>query len=286
MDNWQDYHTVNNHAVNTVVGNVRVLPGLYSPQLGNSRDILVYLPPSYEAGSQEYPVLYTHDGQNLFDEITSFAGEWLVDETMERLSHEGIEAIIVGIPNAGKERADEYSPYVDEKYGGGRGDDYLVFIIQTLKPIIEADFRVQKGPQNTGLLGSSMGGFISLYGFFRHPEIFGLAGIMSPSFWFADDAIYPFIAQTQFVKGRIYMDAGTREHSSRGRKVSNVIQSRRYYASVRRMHRLLAKKGYQPRRDLLYVEEKWAHHEERAWARRLPPAIRFLLDRPAGADSL
>ena len=282
VDNWQDYHSANNNAVNTVVGNVKVLANLQSPELGNSRDILVYLPPTYETGSQKYPVLYTHDGQNLFDETTSFSGEWHVDETMEELSQEGIEAIIVGIPNAGAERMDEYSPFLDEKYGGGRGDDYLAFIIQTLKPIIETDFRVKIGPQNTGLLGSSMGGFISLYGFFRHPEIFGLAGIMSPSIWFANGAIFRFMAQTPFVGGRIYMDVGTRELGS-GRKISNVLKSRRYYATVRRMHRLLVKKGYRPHRDLLYIEEKWAHHEEIAWARRLPPAIRFLLDRPSGS---
>ena len=277
MARWQEYQSTVNGSDHSVVGNVMVLPDLASPQLGNSRDILVYLPPSYEDNKDGYPVLYFHDGQNLFDEVTSFAGEWQVDETMEALAAEGIEAIVVGIPNAGPDRIDEYSPFVDKRLGGGRGDDYLDFVIGTVKPVIEADFRVKTGPKHTGLLGSSMGGYISLYGFFRHPETFGLAGLMSPSLWFARGAIFQFMDQSAKVRGRIYMDAGTREINGQQGKLMNVVQSRRYYASVRRMQRLLVKKGYRPRRDLLYIEEKWAHHEENAWARRLPRAIRFLL---------
>ncbi len=125
-----------------------------------------------------------------------------------------------------------------------------------------------------------MGAFISLYGFFRFPNVFGTVGIMSPSFWFARGAIYTFVENSPFNPGKIYLDVGTREHGD-GRTVLKA-HSRRYYASVRRMQRLLVKKGYRPRRDLLYVEEKWAGHEEQAWARRLPTAIRFLLD---SADS-
>ncbi|MFZ0547460.1 MAG: alpha/beta hydrolase-fold protein [Candidatus Promineifilaceae bacterium] len=249
--------------------------GLHSPQLNNNRDILVYLPPSYKQSNKQYPVLYMHDGQNLFDAVTSFAGEWQVDETMQNLSKEGIEAIVVGIPNAGEKRLDEYSPFSQMKLGGGEGDQYLAFLTETVKPIIDSSFRTYPEREHTAIFGSSMGGYISLYGFFHCPKIFGMAGIMSPSFWFARGALYTYVEDAPYSQGKIYLDVGTREHGD-GRFVMRA-HSRRYYASVRRMQRILVKKGYRLRNDLLYVEEKWAGHEERAWARRLPAALRFLL---------
>jgi predicted alpha/beta superfamily hydrolase len=189
MANWQDYRDIQTGNGHTVVGNLKLLTSLKSPQLENQRDILVYLPPSYESESRRYPVLYLHDGQNLFDAATSFAGEWQVDETMEALSEEGLEAVVVGIPNAGAARLDEYSPFHEENYGGGLGDQYLAFITQAVKPLIDTDYRTLPGREHTGIMGSSMGGLISLYAFFRHPEVFGFAGALSPSFWFAKGAI-------------------------------------------------------------------------------------------------
>ncbi len=277
MATWLDYSTYRHHQYHTVKGNVKVLTQLESPELDNKRDIIVYLPPSYEQSDKPYPVLYMHDGQNLFDAATSFAGEWQVDETMEALSQEGIEAIVVGIPNMGEKRLDEYSPFRQLKLGGGQGEQYLTFLTETLKPIIDADFRTCPGREHTAILGSSMGGFISLYAFFHFPETFGLVGVLSPSFWFARGAMYTYIENVPFSPGKIYLDVGTREHGGGKSKVMK-SHSRRYYASVRRMYRLMVKKGYRPRRDLLYVEEKWAGHEEQAWARRLPAGIRFLLE--------
>ncbi|HSG18254.1 MAG TPA: alpha/beta hydrolase-fold protein [Anaerolineae bacterium] len=276
---WQDYQATRNGRAHSVIGNVKVLQDLESAELGNRRDILVYLPPSYESGNNEYPVCFLHDGQNLFDEATSFAGEWRVDNTMETLSQEGVEAIMVGIPNSAEERLDEYSPFHSSKLGGGRGDLYLQFLINQVKPLIDAEFRTLPDPADTGIMGSSMGGLISLYAFFHHPEAFGFAGVMSPSLWFANGAIYDFVRKAPFNAGRLYMDAGTREYGGDSTWSSRPFHSRRYYAGVRRMYRLLVKKGYRPRRDLLYVEEKRANHDEEAWARRLPAAIRFLLDR-------
>ena len=277
MAEWQDYLIAKAGDDHTIAGNVIVLEDLESPQLGNRRDILVYLPPSYDSGNGRYPVLYLHDGQNLFDQATSFAGEWQVDETMETLSREGIEAIVVGIPNAGMARLDEYSPFHDPPRGGGQGDPYLSFIVDTVKSIVDDEFRTRPGREHTGIMGSSMGGLISLYAFFRHADVFGLAGIMSPAFWFANGAIYDYVQEAPFVGGKIYMDAGTREEGGSMKYLFGLYRSRRYYGGVRRMQRLLVKKGYRPRRELLYMEEKWARHEEQAWARRLPKAIRFLL---------
>ena len=274
MSDWQVYLASKNEDEHTVSGKLMVLEDLKSPQLGNERDILVHLPPSYGNG-RRFPVIYMHDGQNLFDASTSFAGEWRVDETMETLAREGIEAIVVGIPNTGIDRLDEYSPFVEPGLGGGRGDDYLRFIIQTVKPIIDADYCTRPDRENTGIMGSSMGALISLYAFFRYPQIFGFAGAMSPAFWFARGAIYNYVRKADFQPGKIYLDAGTREFGDiRGRSRN---RSRRYCARIRRMQRLLARKGYQPRRDVLYVVDKWARHEEEAWARRYPGAVRFLL---------
>jgi len=275
---WQAYLRTRNGKPHTVSGNLKVLQDVASTRLRNKRDILVYLPPSYEAGSRRYPVFYLHDGQNLFDAATSFAGEWQVDETMEALSQDGVEAIMVGIPNAGKARINEYSPFDTADFGDGRGDMYLDFIIDQVKPLVDAEFRTLSGPTHTGIMGSSMGGLISLYAFFRRPETFGFAGVMSPALWFARNAIFDTVRRAEHNAGRLYMDAGTREYG--GESIWSILpfRSRRYYASVRRMYRLLVKKGYRPKRDLLYVEERNAGHNEAAWARRLAPAIRFLLD--------
>ena len=276
---WQEYNDVYpQDAGHRVTGNILVAQDVHSPQLQNTRDIIVYLPPSYNQTASRYPVLYMHDGQNLFDHATSFAGKWCVDDTMEDLARkEGLEAIIVGIANAGHSRLDEYSPFVDPTLGGGHGNQYIAFIANSVKPAIDKVFRTLPQRRKTGIMGSSMGGLISLYAFFRREDIFGFTGVMSPSLWFAKGAIYSYVESASYLPGRIYLDAGTREMGGSRWSLDKRIQSRRYYASVRRMKRMLVQKGYRPRRDIMHVEEKWAIHNEDAWARRLPGAIRFFL---------
>lgn len=271
--NWLDYRQWKTE--HTVSGTVMVLPEVWSPQLENQRELLVYLPASHHESSRRYPVIYMHDGQNLFDALTSYTGEWYVDETMMGLEQEGIEAIIVGIPNMGGERLNEYSPFIQARLGGGRGDQYLDFLTQTVKPLIDASFLTLPERESTGILGSSMGGLISLYGFFRHPQIFGMAGAMSPAFWFGQRAIFPYVENAPYVPGKVYLDAGTLE--ARGRQ----LISRKYAWSVtgaaQEMRDLLVAKGYRDGKDVLYVEEGGAPHHESAWARRLPDALRWLL---------
>ena len=284
---WLDYHDhYTSRPDHFISGIVRVAPQVHSPQLNNRRDLLVYLPPSYHQTTRRYPVIYMHDGQNLFDHATSYAGEWGVDETMEMLAHtEGLEAIIVGIPNAGPHRLAEYTPFRDRHLGGGHGDSYLSFITDTLKPIVDGDFRTLPGRRYTGIMGSSLGGLISLYGFFHRSDVFGFAGVMSPSLWFADEAIYATIESADYQPGKIYLDAGTRELGEQpSGRLHRATASRRYYASVRRMKAILVRKGYRPLRDLLHVEEKWAGHSESSWGRRLAPALRFLLSEALRQD--
>lgn len=229
----------------------------------------MYLPPSYRESERRYPVLYMHDGQNIFDEATSHVGEWQVDESMQMLAREGIEAIVVGIPNMGAERLNEYSPFRDPKHGGGKGEKYLEFLVETVKPLIDAEFRTRPDRGHTGVMGSSMGGFISLCACYLHPEIFGIAGVVSPAFWFADGAIYGFVEKAPQVPGRLYMDVGFRELT-----LSHV--SSRYLEGVRRMHRLLLQKGWRLGQDYFYLEDPEGVHNERHWARRFPEMVRFL----------
>ena len=267
MAEWKDYPAEAGGAAHTVVGSIRVLERLRSPQLRNERDILVYLPPSYATSARRYPVIYMHDGQNLFDAGTSFAGEWAVDQTLEAASEDGLEAIVVGIPNQGPDRVHEYSPFRDPQRGGGKGARYMRFIIDTIKPIIDADFRTSPGREHTGIAGSSLGGLISLYGFFRHHDVFGFAGIMSPALWFANGAVLPWIARQPFVGGRVYIDIGMREGD-------------RVVADLKRLRDMLQAKGYRHLHDLLCVFDTAGDHSERAWARRLRRKLHFLLDIP------
>jgi predicted alpha/beta superfamily hydrolase len=271
---WKDYPSVDDGKPHTVVGTVRILEGLHSPELGNERDILVYLPPSYSVDDgRRYPVLYMHDGQNLFDAATSFSGEWEVDQTLESASAEGLETIVVGIANTGPERLNEYSPFPDAKHAtAGRGDTYLDFVVRTLKPIIDRDFRTLPERGSTGIAGSSMGGLISLYAFIRNAETFGFAGVMSPALWFGERAILPYVQAAPFVPGRIYVDVGTRE-------------GRETLADVRRLRDMLVEKGYRKGEDFLYVVEMGGTHSEAAWARRLRKELEFLLGGAASADA-
>ena len=247
---------------------LEVLEAVHSPELDNQRDVLVYLPPSYHRSDRSYPVLYMQDGQNLFDPSTSFAGEWGVGRAMNAAARRGLEAIVVGVPNMGSERLDEYSPYADPTVGGGgKGAAYADFLARTLKPIVDRRFRTEPGWERTVVAGSSMGGLISLYAFFKHPRTFGFAGVMSPALWFAGHSIFPFIHECPFVPGRLYLDVGTSEGSEG-------------LHDVRRLKEMLTRKGYRTGRELLYVVEMGGQHNERAWARRLRRELHFLLGVP------
>lgn len=267
---WLNYADQKEH--HTVLGDVKIKPGFWNPYNRNRRDILVYLPPTYHENDKPYPVIYMHDGQNLFDAHTSYAGEWHVDESMNALSHDGLGAIVVGLPNMGETRIDEYSPFPDSRHGGGKGDQYLNFIVNKVKPIVDRDFRTLSDRLNTGIIGSSMGGLISLYAFFRHPETFGLAAAMSPSFWFGADKFFPYIKSQPYHAGKVYLDTGTAESIGivRRHEISHTI--------VKEVHDILAEKGYQPAKNLTYVEDEGAGHNEQAWAHRFPQAVRFLLN--------
>ncbi len=209
---WEDLGGTN-PGMGTAAPNVSILnEAFYIPQLNRDRRIWLYLPPNYETSNKEYPVLYMHDGQNLFDANTSFAGEWEIDETLNQLFEEGdYGCIVVGIDNGGANRLDEYSPWLNPDYGGGQGDEYINFIINNLKPYIDQNYRSKTEPEFTGIMGSSMGGLISLYAGTAYPEVFGRIGSFSPAYWFADE-IYDHASDSNHPDPiKIYSIAGEQE---------------------------------------------------------------------------
>jgi predicted alpha/beta superfamily hydrolase len=245
-------------------GTLELIPNVFSPQLRNERDLLVYLPEGHDRGERRYAVIYMHDGQNLFDPATSFAGHWQVPETMAQASIQGFDAIVVGVPNMATERIAEYSPFVDPKLGGGKGERYVEFLVRTVKPLIDRRYHTHTDRRHTGIGGSSMGGLISLHAFFTRPETFGFTAVMSPSLWFADGAIFPVIEGAEHHPGRIHLDIGG-------------LEGERHVANARRLRDLLEAKGYRRDQDLHWVEDELGQHTESAWAWRFREAIAFLL---------
>jgi predicted alpha/beta superfamily hydrolase len=233
------------------------------PQLDRTRRIWLYLPPDYESTDKTYPVLYMHDGQNLFDETTSFSGEWEVDESLNELFDNGDEGVIViGIDNGGVHRLDEYSPWVNAQYGGGEGDEYVDFIVETLKPFIDASFRTKSDRDNTGIMGSSMGGLISMYAAVEHQDVFSKAGIFSPSFWFSSE-VYTHVENTgKQYDMKFYMLGGEQESAS-------LIQQ------METMENTLQEAGFDDS-EIILVTHSDGQHSEWYWRREFPDAYAWL----------
>ena len=258
----------------TLTGNIKRHRAFPSKVLGNRRDVLVYLPPGYRRFStKDYPVLYLHDGQNVFDAATAFAGvEWGVDETAERLIQKKLiePLIIVAVANTGEERIHEYAPtrgVIDarakrKKRSRGLARLYGHFLMNELKPFIDRKYRTKREAAFTGLGGSSLGGLATLAIGILYPQAFSRLIVMSPSIWWDDFAIYRLVDSIeQKPPLRIWLDTGTAEPGwEQGRELRN---------------RLIGK-DWKLLDDLQYLEVKGADHSEAAWARRVEPALRFL----------
>ena len=210
IENWTNFIETKS----TTTANVETLSDAFEmPSLGKQRRIWVYLPPNYHESNERYPVLYMQDGQNLFDAKTSYSGEWEVDETLDALFDEkGIKIIVIGIDNAGKERIDEYTPWKLKGYKSNqKGEAYINFISQTLKPFVDKNYRTLNNSQNNGIMGSSLGGLISHYAVLKYPETFGFAGVFSPSFEMAPKSFQFTQNHSQQKSSRIYYMAGDSE---------------------------------------------------------------------------
>jgi alpha-glucosidase len=199
-----------------------------APQLQASKKIWVYLPKNYTSTKKKFPVLYMHDAQNIFDTKTSYSGEWNVDEKLDSLN---AQVIVIGIEHGNEKRMDELTPYKNEKYGGGNADNYLEFIVKTLKPEIDKKYRTNLNPRNTAIMGSSLGGLASYYAILKYPTIFGKAGIFSPSFWFNRNEIVELTTKTPKLKTKIYFLCGDNEGDADViadlNKIDNLVSEKR-----------------------------------------------------------
>ena len=258
---WKDDHPMEPKK-HTASANVHIISENFAiPQLGRQRRIWIYLPADYATSNKKYPVIYMHDGQNLFDEFTSGYGEWGIDEIMDKLPAKD-ESIIVGIDHGGENRIMEYDPY-DSKYGKGRGDDYVDFLVKTLKPYIDANYRTEKNAQHTTIVGSSMGGLISMYAILKYPNVFGNAGVFSPAFWIAPD-IYQYAQQTNLpTKARIYFVCGDSEDKT-------------MVADMQKMAVIIQAKGISENNTPTTIMQG-AKHNEKQWNTDFPAFYSWLL---------
>jgi len=214
-----------------------------------SHKVWIYLPPNYDKTSKKYPVIYMHDAQNLFDAATSYAGEWEVDETLNKLYEKtGKGFIVVGIENAGEERLNEYTPWVNKKYGGGKGAIYMDFIANMLKPYIDDNYRTKKQQKHTGLIGSSLGGLISYYGGLQYPKTFGKIGALSTSFWFSEKVV-DFTQEKGNLKNvNLFLLVGGKEGDDTDK-------------DTQKMEKLLLKTGFKPKNLKTKINPEGEHNE-------------------------
>ncbi len=267
----------------TVLGVLEIVP-FTSKIFHNTRMLRVWLPANYGSprnAHRSYPVLYMQDAQNLFDDATSNAGEWHVDETVDHLvgSFKIPPMIVVGIDHAGEKRSSEYLPYYDphnKQYRTPnekdlRGKDYATFLLTEVMPFIERKYRVSRGQANSGIGGSSYGGVISLYIALQHPGIFGHLLVESPVLGVGDGQLLKDAQQARQLPRKMFLGMGTNEtHDSE--------YNAQLVKRAEELEAILRKKGMGPDRLKVVVEEG-ATHNEGAWSRRLPEALLFLYGR-------
>ena len=202
-------------SLHTATKEVRVLASpVWLKALQRYRRIWVYLPGNYEKEpNRHYPVIYFHDGQNIFDNATSAYGEWKLDEALNQLEKEpGWEPIIaVGIDHGGTERLNELTPFRHPKYGGGLGENYAKAVVEDVKPLIDSLFRTKSKAASTGIAGSSLGGIESLYMAYAYPNVFSKALIFSPALWFSDSLRQFCKSKPPSKNLRLYWVCGTNE---------------------------------------------------------------------------
>ncbi len=262
--NWNDGQPQNKPS--TASENVHIFSEeFFIPQLNRKRKISVYLPPNYETTKSHYPVLYIQDGQNVFDVSTSYSGEWEVDETLNTLLQEtGFGLIVVAINHGNEKRINEYSAWDNVKYGKGEGEQYLDFIINTLKPEIDKAFRTKSDAEHTAIMGSSLGGLFSFYATMSKPEIFGKAGVFSPSFWFANDSFEFAKSRANLKENRMYFLTG-------GKESDNMVEN------ARNMVSLMKENGFNSEN----IHEKTVAngiHSESFWKSEFKEAITWLFN--------
>jgi predicted alpha/beta superfamily hydrolase len=280
VENWRDFSP--RRESHSVVGDFELHLDFAASKLDNKRTVLVHLPPGYKNDEERrYPVLYMHDGQNLFDAGSSFIGvEWNVDETVSRMVDAGQidPLIVVGIYNT-SDRVFEYTPAPDPAKGGGGASLYADFIVNDVKPFIDSNYRTLPDRAHTGVMGSSLGGLVSLYLGWSRPDVFSRVAAMSTTYWWANNDIIRMVEEADPPEGiKVWIDIGTAEDQTDrdGDGVPDIM------ALHRRMRDVLMEKGFELSRNLAYVEDDGAVHNERAWAARFPRALGFLFPAAPG----
>ena len=238
------------------------VPPLRMPKLGSARKLRVYLPPDYTKGAQRYPVLYMFDGQNLFDEATSYAGEWGVDETLDALAREGFPAIVIGTDHGGEQRFNELIPYWNVRFLPNEGALFIDDVVHAIKPFVDANYRTLPDRDHTAVVGSSLGGLSADYAIHRYPDVFGKAGVFSPSYWVSDEP-FAIARRTALLAGsRVYLYTG-------GREGAESVSQLETMASILRAH------SHGDDSVTMHVMPE-AEHNEAAWRAEFPRAVRWL----------
>ncbi len=250
----------------TATENVKIISENFDvPQLKTTRRIWIYLPKDYETSRKKYEVMYLQDAQNLFNAATSYAGEWQVDETLNKIFKKtGKSLIVVGIDNGGEKRIEELSPYKNAKYGGGNGDNYVKFIVETLKPFIDKNYRTKPQRKFTTIGGSSLGSLISVYSAVKYPETFGKVLAFSSAFWFNAKEMNEFISSSKvnLKQQKYYFIQGKHEDEDMEEQTKRVIEN-------------LKSKNVKPKNIFLKIDED-GKHNEMYWRREFEGAVLWL----------
>ena len=250
----------------TATENVKIISENFDvPQLKTTRRIWIYLPKDYETSHQKYSVMYLQDAQNLFDDTTSYAGEWQVDETLNKIFEKtGKSVIVVGIDNGGEKRIEELSPFKNAKYGGGNGENYVKFIVETLKPYIDKNYRTKSCKKHTTIGGSSLGALISVYAAVKYPETFGKVLAFSSAFWFNAEDLNAFISHSKvnLKHQKYYFVQGKHEDEDMEAQTQRVIET-------------LKSKNVKSKNIFLKIDED-GKHNEMYWRREFEGAVLWL----------
>lgn len=243
--------------------------------LNNSRPVDIYLPPGYDQDSQRhYPVLYMHDGNNLFYPEIAFGGmPWHVDQTLNRLISAGLvePLIVVGVSNTMGRNSEYTWTRMRTRWGseGGDGPRYAHYLSEELKPWVDHHLRTLKGPEHTAVMGSSLGGLISFYLGLNLPQVFGHIGMVSPSLWWNQrEPLHDAWRYPHHLK--LWLDMGTREGS---RKVK--VDFNPNIRNVRELRQIFLARGYREGQNLGYLEDRGALHNEWWWGQRLHLPLMF-----------
>lgn len=258
-----------------LTGDLRSWRDVELPGLGRSAEIYAWLPPGHDEGVERYPVLYLHDGHNMFLPRRASGGvAWDVDRAMTDLASDGIPAIVVAVPCHPTERGEEYTPYADAELGGGRAADYAAFLVDHLKPAVDAALRTRPEREHTLVAGSSLGGLVSAYLWTTRPDVFGAAGMFSPAYYWPTEELGERCLRDveralleDGASGRVYLDVGGHEHHL------DAHVEQLYVQHAERLLGALRGAGVPVR----YVYDSQGYHVESAWARRFPAAAEWLL---------